>query len=367
LKIISLDINNFRNIEKINIKLNKNINIFYGNNGQGKTNILESIWAFTGTKSFRHNKDKELINFNKEFFNISCNYISDRNNNLSIKYSESRKIIEFNKINKNNFSEFSPNFYAVVFSPLDLNIIKDGPDIRRKFIDHTILQIKPSYNSVLKDYKNIINQKNNLLKKFINNEYTLDLLNVYNKQLARIGTFITCTRINFLKEINIYSKKYYNEISNGSENFNIIYNSDIFIENDVEYSEENINIYFEMLEKSVKDDIKYKSSTKGIHKDDFKIYIKDNDAKKYASQGQQRSAVLVIKLAQCDIFKQISGYNPIVLLDDIMSELDSYRTDFVLSYVLDKQVFITTCDNSVFSNLNCNYSIFNISNGNILN
>lgn len=365
MKILNLDINNFRNIKKINIDLNSNLNIFYGDNGQGKTNILECIWSFTGTKSFRNNKDKDLIKFCEDFYNISCDYNSDRKNTLNIKYFNNKKTILFNKINKKTFSEFNSNFYAVVFSPLDLGIIKDGPEIRRKFLDYSILQIKPSYYSVLKDYKNILNEKNNLLKNYLHNDYCLDLLKIYNEQLSKIGTFITCTRKNFLKEINVFSKNYYNEISNNKESFDIKYDSDIFNDSDIIYNDFYINKYNEILNLSIQDDIKYKLSTKGIHKDDFKIFIKGSDAKKYASQGQQRSAVLVLKLSQCDMFKKISGFNPIVLLDDIMSELDSFRIEFVLNHILDKQVFITTCEKSIFSNLNCDYSLFNVDNGNV--
>ncbi|MGL5973001.1 MAG: DNA replication/repair protein RecF, partial [Oscillospiraceae bacterium] len=296
---------------------------------------------------------------------IKCQFKNDKTNTLEITYDNKKNII-FNDIKKASFSNIENNLLSVVFSPIDLNIIKDGPDVRRKFLDNAIIQIKPSYSNILKDYKNIINQKNNLLKNFLNNDYMLDLIDIYNKQLCKIGTFIHCTRQNFLKELNKYSKEYYQKISCNNETFNLDYISDIFSNEDfdnIQYNNHFIDFYYKVLTKSISEDIKFKISSKGIHRDDFNVKIKNLDAKKFASQGQQRSAVLVLKLAQCDIYKEISGFNPIVLLDDIMSELDSFRVNFVLNNILDKQVIITSCDDSIFKNLDFNYSIFNIENG----
>lgn len=359
----NIKIQNFRNIKNISIDLNENINIFYGDNAQGKTNLIEAIWLLSGFKSFRTNKDNELIKLDENYFYISSNFFYKNLHKIEYSIFNNKKIIKLNGENSKSFRNLKYKPSIILFTSEDINIIKGQPEFRRNFLDISISQIKPNYIDALNQYNKILKQKNNLLKNFLNKTQEYDLIEILNLQLAKIGTFIHCTRINFLNNLESISKNYYYDFTNGKENISLDYKSSIFLQSLVCYNDENINYYYETLNKSIHNDIKYKTSTLGIHKDDFKVYINNLDTRKFSSQGQKRSCVIIFKISLCDIFKNNYGYFPIILLDDVMSELDKQRISFLFNNIKKMQVIITSCDNSLDKFLNKNHSVFNIKNG----
>ncbi len=346
MKIEKIEINDFRNINYALISPHKNINIIYGQNAQGKTNLLESIYILSGNKSFKGAKESQMINFDKEFFKIDMTF-SDKERLQDIKYiSGEKRKITLNNVPLKSASDLSGEFYCVVFNPDDLEIVKGSPSERRNFLDNAITQIKPIYGKYLKQYEDIIEQRNVLLKEIRNRNYPPEMLDVWDIQLAKLGTIISILRNDYIKKLNSVSGKIYSGFSAGKEEIEIKYCSTIYpdsIKLEI-YSDELIEEYQKKLEESRDEDIRLKITTKGIHRDDFDIEINNISAKQYGSQGQQRSSAITLKLSEASIIKNITGENPVILLDDVMSELDSKRQSYILNKVKNFQVFITCCD-----------------------
>lgn len=357
-----ISLENFRNISYCTLSFHEKVNIFYGDNGNGKTNLLEAIWFLSGMKSFRKAKEKEYISFEKDFFHIKSKFTTNREYFLEIQSNYQTKKIYLNKVKKNSMKDLVGKFYCVVFSPNDLFLLKEGPSDRREFLDNAISQIKPNYNKLNLEYKKILTQKNNLLKFSSQNSNMIDLIEVYNKQLAKLGTVIHFARVNFLKESSIFAKEFYKGISSGLEELKLEYTSTIFEQEEI-YNEQCQEKYLYLLNKNLKEEIKARHCTLGVHRDDIEFYINDKDAKKYASQGQQRSIILSLKLAESAVLYQTTKEKPIILLDDVMSELDEKRQDFLLNYFDDTQVFLTCCDKSLFDKLKTNANIYYVNNG----
>ena len=364
----SISIANFRNLENVHLDANENINILFGENGQGKTNLLESIYLLSGSKSFRGSKEIDLIRKNSDFYKINGDFVSNKENNISVAYSKKGKEIYFNEIKKPSANSIVGEFLAIVFSPTDLSLIKNGPDERRQFLNSSISQIKPYFSTLLNEYKKVLLQKNACLKDYYKDNSLYDIIDVYNQQLAKIGTLIHCTRVKFLNELQFYTKDLYQGISNNKEILDFKYSSSVFEENkEVEYTDFYINIYYEKLKSVFQNDLHYKYTTVGVNKDDVLFYINDLECKNFGSQGQQRSVVIVLKLALAKLYTKLKNDKPVILLDDVMSELDKTRMNFILNHLTDMQVFITCCDYSNFSEINQNYNVFQIANGGILN
>ncbi len=346
MKIEKLEINDFRNINYALISPHENVNIIYGQNAQGKTNLLESIYILSGNKSFKGAKEVQMINFDKDFFKIDMDF-SDKERIQNIKYvSGEKRKITLNNVPLKSLSDLSGEFYCVVFNPDDLEIVKGSPSERRTFLDNAIAQIKPVYGKYLRQYEDIIEQRNVLLKEIRNRNYPPEMLDVWDIQLAKLGTIITILRNDYIDKLNLVSKKIYSGISEGKEKIEIKYCSTIYTDSKKckVYSDELISEYQKNLEESRDEDIRLKITTKGIHRDDFDITINDISAKQYGSQGQQRSCAITLKLSEASILKNITGEDPVILLDDVMSELDSKRQNYILNKVKNFQVFITCCD-----------------------
>ncbi len=346
MKIEKIEINDFRNINYALISPHHNINIIYGQNAQGKTNLLEALYILSGNKSFKGAKENQMINFEKDLFRIDLTF-SDKERTQNIKYTsgEKRKIV-LNNVPLKSASDLCGEFYCVVFNPDDLEIVKGSPSERRTFLDNAITQIKPIYGKYLKQYEDIIEQRNVLLKEIRNKNYPPEMLDVWDIQLAKLGTAISILRYDYINKLNFVSKKIYSGFSEGKEKIEVKYLSTIYpdsIKLEV-YSDELINEYQKNLEESREEDIRLKITTKGIHRDDFDIEINNISAKQYGSQGQQRSSAITLKLSEASILKNITGENPVILLDDVMSELDSKRQNYILNKVKNFQVFITCCD-----------------------
>ena len=360
-----LDIINFRNYDKTSLNLSKNINIFYGNNAQGKTNILEAIYFLGFAKSYRTKNDYDLLKYNKRSFKVEA--ILNKNDIKSkyiIKYKDEKKYFidqaEYKKI-----SDYISNINIISFTPDDIEILKGLPDVRRKFIDDELGQLYNTYYKVNIEYKKILKMRNEILKKYnITNQIDLNYFNILTEYLIDKATFIYRARKKFIDKLNEFVAGIYKEII-GLDGFKIIYKSQL---SDNIYT--NDSIKKELKEKFEVNFIKEKDmgvTLFGPHRDDFEFFLANSNLKYYGSQGQQKLAVLTIKLAEILIFKKQTNYYPILLLDDIFSEFDKDRVNNILKYVNDEmQVIITTTNvKNVKKTLLNNSKLFYIEQGNV--
>lgn len=358
--INEIKIENFRNIDFMGIFPHKEINVIYGNNGQGKTNLLEAIWLFTGCKSFRNSKDSELVQFNEECSKISMSFETKIRENRAAIMIDRKRSANFNGINLSSPRELIGKYYAVVFSPIHLSLIKDGPLNRRKFIDTAISQIDNMYAKKIMYFNHLIQQKNALLKNAAENTSLLDTLDVWDEKIAFSGAEVIVDRISYIKKLQNKATEIYRGISGKKEELSIKYLSNIRYES--EKKEDIARIYFESMQNRRPNDLYLKNTTSGPHRDDIEILINGISARKFGSQGQQRSASLALKLGEAEIINELKGEHPIILLDDVMSELDSTRQNYILNKMTDKQVFITCCEKETISKLHAG-KVFRIEKG----
>ena len=352
--ITKIKLKNFRNYEEQEIELEKNINVFYGDNAQGKTNIIESIFLCSLGKSFRAKKDIELIQFNKEF---ATSYIefkkSDRDGNIKIDLSQ-KKNIYLNGIRIKRLSDLLGNINVVLFTPDDINILKDGPEKRRRFLDIMIGQLRPNYVHVLNMYNETINQRNNYLKQIRDENKSEELLEIWDEKLLEYGEKIYTYRKQFVEKIKTKINNIHKKITDEKEEIKIEYISNC----------ENKDKYLELLKDRRKLDIIKGFTTKGIHRDDINIYINDKLVGIYGSQGQNRTAVLSLKISELKVIYDEVGEYPILLLDDFMSELDEKRRSKLLENIDNTQVIITCTDKIDLNEKDC--KLFNVKNGQVI-
>ncbi|MGL5352136.1 MAG: DNA replication/repair protein RecF, partial [Clostridium sp.] len=329
-----LQIINYRNYAALDISLGKEVNVFMGDNAQGKTNILESIYYCAFAKSHRTSKDKELINWNGENTFISLSVAKERiDKRIDITIlKDGKKAIKINKIKVNKIGELFGSFNVVMFSPEDLRIIKDSPGVRRKFIDMELCQLNSRYYYNLVQYNKVLNQRNMVLK---NRSIDKDILDVYDIQLIEYGYNIITDRIEYMDKLNNYGNNIHNDITSGKEQIKFKYVSTI---KDLENIKED---FYKMLIQNRKRDMDKGITSVGPHRDDFLVLINDVDTKIYGSQGQQRTAVLTMKFSSLNIIKEITGEYPVLLLDDVLSELDFSRKKYILSTIGGIQTVIT--------------------------
>jgi len=340
-KNVMLD--NFRNIISENIEFDNKINILSGKNAQGKTNIIEALWLFSACKSFRTNNDMDFINLNNEqnYCKTEINYIKDDiNNNAKMLFMQAKR----KKIKLNN-TEVKPvemigNFNSVLFFPEHLNLIKGLPENRRKFLDFAISQVKPKYFNIINEYNKTLMQKNRALKNYENK--FLDTLDIWDAKLVKLCVYIARIRNNYIRQIEKYAQKQLLQMSGEKEILSLKYKSMCEINGkDTEWLE---NDYLELFRQNRNQELRMMHSISGIHRDDIEIYINNTAAKTFGSQGQQRSCVMALKLAEADILNDAYGEYPVLLLDDVFSELDSERKYFIIDKIIEKQVIITTCE-----------------------
>ena len=345
---------NFRNYNCQKIKLHENINVFYGQNAQGKTNIIESIFMSSIGKSFRTNKEKELIKFNEEKAMVEINFQkTDRDGNIKIEIGE-KKQVYLNGIKIKKLSELLGNINVVIFTPDDINILKGGPQNRRKFLDIMISQLRPNYMHILSLYNKTLEQRNNYLKQIKIEKKDENLLDIWDEKLIDYGIKIYEYRKEFLEKIKNKIKNIHQGITNGKENIEIEYISDAITRQN----------FINELKSRRKLDIIKGYTTKGIHRDDFIIYINKKEVGTFGSQGQNRTAMLSLKLSELQVIYDDIGEYPILLLDDFMSELDSKRRESFLNNIKDIQVIITCTEKLRLENLK--YFSYNVIDGDII-
>lgn len=358
--IKSLQLKNFRNYKELNIEFNKGINIFTGDNAQGKTNILESIYFCALGRSHRTNKDKELINWNSKdaYMNLYvCKKPLDKKIEIKI-FKEGKKGININSIKLKKMSELMGVLNVVIFSPEDLKIVKDSPSYRRKFLDIELCKLSTRYYFNLVQYNKILNERNTMLKNY--KEDYKQMINIYNEQLSQYGGKIIKDRMKYIDKLNKEGKQIHNEITSGLESIEFGYISDINKNNEPEKELEKL---FEM---NMKKDILKRNTSVGPHRDDFFIKINGIDTRHYGSQGQQRTSILTIKFASLKIIKEYKNSYPVLLLDDVLSELDLKRQKYILNSIKEVQTIITCTGMSEIQNhLKGNYKLFNVKEGKI--
>ena len=326
---------NFRNYEKEQIDLNKNINIIYGNNAQGKTNIIESIFLCAYGKSFRAKKDRELIKFEQDSARVEIKYKKiDREGSIKAEIKD-KKTFYLNGIKQNKISDIIGKINIVIFTPDDIEIIKDGPQRRRRFLDMMISSLRPNYIHLLNNYNKILEERNNYLRQIKLENKKEDLLDIWDTQLSEYSYKIYEYRKYFINKFSEKIEDIHNLITkSGKEDIKIRYIS----------NSKDKKSFLENLKKSRPMDIKRGFTATGIHRDDFMIYINNRQASIFFFFWQQRTVVLTLKLCELEIVKEELGDSPILLLDDFMSELDEKRRESFLENINENQVIITCTD-----------------------
>lgn len=330
--IKSLELSHFRNYESLDIQFDKGTNILYGDNAQGKTNILEAIYVSATTKSHKGSKDRDIISFGQEEAHIRT-YLEkddiDIKVDMHLRAARTKGIaINGQKIKK--ASELLGILNVVFFSPEDLSIIKNGPAERRRFVDMELCQLDSFYLYNLNHYNKIVNQRNKLLKDLYLNPSLKETLNIWDSQLLSFGSKIIERRGLFIEQLNDILIKIHKNLSGGKEELLIRYEPDISIEE-----------FEKKLKYNQERDIRLKQTTVGPHRDDFSFLVKNIDIRKFGSQGQQRTAALSLKLSEIELVKKMTKDTPVLLLDDVLSELDSSRQNYLLNSIGDIQTIIT--------------------------
>ena len=365
MKVESIKFQNFRNLDEFTLIPCDGMNMIYGKNAQGKSNILEAIWLFCGGHSFRTYSYKDLVNFESDYARLDCKFFGqERKQRASITIESSKRIIKVNGVEKKTSSSLIEKFCAVIFSPDNMALITGGPSERRDFIDSAICREKKKNALTLQKYNRLLKQRNALLKELKKSDRQLATLSFWDEQLVILGAEIIRQRMDFVKMISDKAAIFQKGISKGREKLSLRYVSSVGAE-------------YKDTEKEIRDKFMFKcklnrlseiyngSTTVGPHRDDIEILINGKNAKIYGSQGQKRSSVLAIKLAEAAVLKERMGENPVILFDDVLSELDNDRQDYLLNELKGCQIFITCCEKSNKEQLN-EGKVFHINSGKII-
>jgi len=345
-----IKVENFRNIAFADVEFCRGVNVLLGENAQGKTNLLESIYMTSLGKSFRQGSDRDAIRFGEEQARIENIYFDGiRDMNISMQLFSDRRVkrIEQNGVKVSRTSDMVGGFKVVLFCPEHLSIVKDGPMIRRSFLDVAISQIRPLYMRSLQKYNLILKQRNALIKSADEDRATFDsTIDLFSEQLAREAAVITGYRVRYIESLKKYVSSCFEDMTDGKEKPMLEYISSSKL-SDADYFDEKkcYESYLELYQSRHEREIAAESTLWGIHKDDLEIYLDGNRARIFASQGQQRSLSLALKLAEGEIIREECGGDyPVFLFDDVLSELDAGRRNYLLSNLTGKQVIMTSCE-----------------------
>ncbi len=335
-----IELTDFRNYERLKMDFHQNVNLILGNNAQGKTNLLEAIYITSIGRSFRTNRDSELVRFGQKAARICVEAekeIAGTSVEITIK-KDSKKSVKKDGVNIKKTSQLLENILIVIFSPEDLKIVKDEPEKRRRFIDRELCQIQPRYYDSLSNYKKTLQQRNAYLK-----EERIDpsMLDLWDLQLAKYGARIMEMRDRFIKEISVFSGAIHSSITAGRETLFLEYNPNVALTDDREQLE---GFFYDEIKRAFPDDCRHRTTTRGPHKDDLSFYVGGINMRSFGSQGQQRTCALSLKLAELNLIKEETEEDAILLLDDVMSELDLQRQEYLIKTLKENQLFITTTD-----------------------
>ena len=344
MKIEKLRVENFRNIESASLSFCDGVNLLYGQNAQGKTNILEAVYYFARGKSFRGSSDGELKKFGQDGFFIEMAFEGrDRKQSLAYRvYAKDKKKYR-NGAEEERITDMIGHFRAVLFFPEHLTLVKEGPSLRREFMNIGISQIKPMYLNIYAEYNKILENRNTILKNAQKGlYYSEEQLSIWSDSLAKRAAYINEKRSEYIKKISESAKRILYELSNGREELSLEYKSDIQGEENIEEQ------YRNLLKSSIDREIATGCTLYGIHRDDIEIKINGISARSFASQGQQRSIVLALKMAEGEVCREYSGEYPVFLFDDVLSELDEKRRGYIMEKKADRQILITACEKHGF-------------------
>ena len=319
-------------MEDITLAPCEGVNVVYGENAQGKTNVMEAIWLFSGMKSFRGAKDAELIAHGKEFAKLNLRFCNSVRENTAAITVTNKRAAELNGVKLPGAPSLIGKFSAVVFAPSFLSIIEDGPAERRRFADTAVCQLKPAYAGLLAEYNRVLKQRNSLLKDVMMESSLLDLLDILDEKLCAAGERITEERKAYLAKAAPTAESVYFGLSGGREAVGFRY---------IGKYEGKMT---DALRAARREDILNRATSVGPHRDDIEILLDGLSARAYGSQGQKRSCAVALKLTEAEILKNETGEQPVIILDDVMSELDVSRQDYILNHIQDRQVFITCCE-----------------------
>ncbi|MEG0614596.1 MAG: DNA replication/repair protein RecF [Oscillospiraceae bacterium] len=345
-----LNADGYKNLKNISMKLSPDMNIFCGENAQGKTNLIEAIWLCSGCKSFRGTRDKDYIGFGTDKAEIQLSFTDNQRKQaidfFVLKENPKEKRITLNGVKLGGMTELFGKFKCVIFTPEDLELIKGPPEKRRLFLDMGTSQIKNNYVSAMNKYESVLSQRNALLKDIYLGRVSNSLLEIWDEQLAQTGSYISVLRQAYTQKLNAAASRLYYNLSKSKEELSITYNSTVFknLAGRMDYKGDMKDEYIKKLHDNEKTDIRLGFTTIGTHRDEVVSKINGLNVRDFGSQGQQRSVALLFKLAQAEILRQETGEMPVVLLDDVLSELDLLRQDFVINEIQGMQVFVTCCD-----------------------
>ncbi len=335
----------FRNLHPGCFQPSEGVNILYGDNAQGKTNLLEACWLFTGSRSFRGAKDSEMVAFGAEGARLSLAFTAGGREQEATIAIQKRRQVSLNGVTLPSAARLAGTFCGVVFSPAHLSLVKDGPEGRRRFVDAAYCQLKPGYIGALAEYTKVLTQRNAFLRQQKEaggfSVPQRELLELWDHTLAAAGARLTAARSHYIRKLQPIAAQIYDGLSGGREQLTLSWQSPALCEGsmaDIAYRWE------EELKASRRADMATGFSTIGAHREDLQILLDGTAVKTYGSQGQQRSAVLALKLAEATLLQQVTEEPPVAFLDDVMSELDVSRQDYILNHIEGWQVFITCCE-----------------------
>lgn len=344
MEVTGLNLFHFRNINAETVTPCPGINLFYGENGQGKTNLMEAIWLFTGNPSFRGARSREMISFWEDTAKLELSFYAEgRDQNALLQLGKSTQL-KLNQVPLESKRELAGHFCAVVFSPEDLRLVKEGPAARRNFLNQAICQLSPKYGDYLNAYEQLLQQRNALLRGHYRN--LKEEIGVWDCQLARAGTVLSIYRADYVRKLRPLALRHYEGISKGAEALTLDYASTVFETPDdlKEYQTDLYEQYLTRLSESFEEDLRQGMTTVGIHRDTLSLSLNGHPARNFASQGQQRSITVSLKLSEAALLGKVLAEPPVMLLDDVMSELDQGRQTYLLNRLQGQQVFITCCE-----------------------
>ena len=350
----AIELRSFRNYEQLQLDFEPGVNLIVGDNAQGKTNLLEAISYLGSGKSFRAQKTGEMIRFGADFAEISGDiYAEERQQTLRwVLFAGSRpRQIWRNGVKKKTAADISGVMSTVLFCPEDLMVLKTGAAARRRLGDHALCQLRPNYDAALTEYNRILEIKSRILKDHFDNPALLEILPEYNTRLCQVGALIISYRARFFEGLGKAAAEYHGQFSGGKEEFSLQYHTVSSVNDPFAPVAALTQDLQEHLERHYRAELESGQCLTGPHKDDFSVALNGIDLKAYGSQGQTRTAAISLKLAQRELMKRESGQEPVLLLDDVLSELDPGRQDFVLNKIVSGQVFITCCEPGRFTKL----------------
>lgn len=343
MRVESLSAVNFRNLSVPEFRPGEGVNIICGANGLGKTNLIEAIWLFTGCRSFRSARDKEMIRFGEEKAEMKLRFFSGSRSREAALLLDEKRHFTLNGVSLTGGRQMMGEFACVAFTPLHLAIVKDGPEERRRFLDIAISQLRPLYAKTVLEYNRILAQRNAALRAAKESPAMEAVLDLWDEPLAGKGAAIIETRMKYLARLSESAAAIYDEISAGREQLTLGYRAYAREKTDADAAQIKEEL-LRALAARRETDLEHGSTGVGPHREEFSVRLSGVSARTYGSQGQQRSAALTLKLAEAALFAAVTGEEPVVLLDDVFSELDPARQQYVVKHFENRQVFITCCD-----------------------